>query len=129
MSTDGNRVQALPRLLDVSISLRLIVIALIVLFRGCSVSLSPSQPVRWLAESQIHRVFTHVHLEIPTQSRKGGARRILRALIRRRVRRVVRFGKAVIAFTLTYVSNTVTYWNDSSRIRARDTFCTSGTSP
>ncbi|MFM7187833.1 MAG: hypothetical protein ACKO14_08440 [Armatimonadota bacterium] len=119
----------MPRLLDVSISLRLIVIALIVLFRGCSVPLSPSQPVRCLAESQIHRVFAHVHLELPTQNRKGGACRNLRALIRRRVRRVVRFGKAVIAFTLTCVSNTVTYWNDSSRIQARDTFCTSGISP
>jgi hypothetical protein len=129
MSIDGNRLQALPRLLDVSISFRLIVIALLLLFRGCAVPRSPFQPIQSWAESQIHRVFTQAHVELPAQGRRAGSRRNLRSIIRRRVRRVVRHGKAFVGFTLVCIDRTTAYWDHLSRFHSRDTFCTSGTSP
>ena len=129
MSTDGNRMHTLPRLLEVSISFRLIVIALLLLFRGCIVPISPVQPIRSWAESQIHRVFTQAHMELPAQGRRGGIRRNLRALIRRRVRRVARYGNAIERFFSPRLVLSVAVWQISSSPQLRDTFCTSGTSP
>ena len=120
---------ALPRLLDVSISFRLIVIALLILFRGCVVRITPNLHVRSWAESQIHRVFTTVHAEFPTQGRRGGSRKNLKALIRRRVRRAARHSKLNICAGIRHTLQIVVTWQTFSTPQRRNTFCTSGTSP
>jgi hypothetical protein len=129
MRIDGNRMLALPRLLDVSISFRLIVIALLLLFRGCIVPVLQVQPIGSWAESQIHRVFTTVHAELPTQGRRGGSRKNLKALVRRRVRRIARHSKVNIRSVAFHLLQLAVMWDPFSRPHQRDTFCTSGTSP
>gem|GEM_PF-5017764 len=120
---------ALPRLLDVSISFRLIVIALLILFRGCVVRITPNLHVRSWAESQIHRVFTPVHADLPTQGRRGGSRKNLKVLIRRRVRRIARHCKVNIGSVAFHLLQLAVMWDPFSGPHGRDTFCTSGTSP
>jgi hypothetical protein len=128
MRIDGNKKLALPQLLDVSISFRLIVLAFILLIRACVVPQSSTNGLSDWEALQLRRCVTQSYVDVLTQRTRRAARVRFRSLMRRRVRRSVLHVGAV----LTYLARTI----DASRWQSLrivtysgDTFCTSGTSP
>jgi hypothetical protein len=128
MRTDGNRLHALPRLLEVSISFRLIVIALIILVRACVVpQCSTNGFANWSA-LQLRRCVSQSYVDVLTQRRRGASRSGFRSLIRRRVRRLLRHITAFNASLVCQVDSRIGF-GVQTNFGSHDAFCTSGTSP
>lgn len=128
MRIDGNKSLALPRLLEVSISFRLIVIALLLLLRACLVPQGSTNGFSDWAALQLRRCVSYSYVDVLTQRGRGGSRSGFRSLIRRRVRRLLRHIAATTAAVVCHIEQRIGA-GFCGFYQNRDTFCTSGTSP